>query len=315
MVSLVLAALLAADPAPPPAPPALDTVFLADGGRVRGTVIEDSPTSGVTLQLPDGSFRKFPRAEVARVEYAGEKTAPPPAAPPPPMAAPAPPPAAPPPPMAVPPAQPPEQAAAEGAPPRDPNAPAGVTFSAGLSGAGTSGDVSENYRSTSDYWSSFTELNLEGGVRLNPATTLLLRIDFGGGDVAGILKEDCAALGLECGAATFKLGVGVRYAFTPTGKSTPWVSAGLGREGTGFSAKGPAGTETVAFGGWEWLKLGAGWDLRFSRSFGLGAFAGFSLGSYGSVSASGPGYLIPGDLGASRTHTWLQLGLRAILFP
>lgn len=308
MLPLVLAALLAADAAPAPAPPpaALDSVFLANGGRARGSVIEDDPTTGVLLQLPDGSFRRFPRADVLRVQYAGEQ-APPPAAPP--VAEP--PQSYPPPPMAAPPAPP----AAQPVPFEEANAPAGATFALGLSGAGLSGSVSDSYGSTSNWFGGFGQLDLEGGVRVTPAWTLLLQLDLGAGGTGGPLGDYCSAHGLECAAGTVRFGVAARYAFTPFARSTPWISLGLGREGTAVSLKGPSGTESVGFGGWEWLKLGLGWDLRFSRQFGLGAFLGYALGSYATLSSSGPGYLMPAELGSSRTHAWWMVGARAILFP
>ena len=46
-----------------------------------------------------------------------------------------------------------------------------------------------------------------------------------------------------------------------------------------------------------------------------GILNGTTLATYNSVSASGSAYFVPGDLGGSRTHTWFQLGVRAILFP
>jgi hypothetical protein len=194
--------------------------------------------------------------------------------------------------------------------------PASLTLAIGGSGASTSGSVSEGYRNTSDYWSGFGQLDLEAGVRVTPAATVLLQVDIGGADTAGRFKRACNTQGLDCTAATVRIGVAGRYAFMPAGKHTPWVSLGIGREGTALGVKGPFGKETIAFGGWEWLKLGAGWDLRFSRSFGLGAFIGYSFASYNSVSASGDyPYFIAGDLGGSRSHTWFQVGLRAILFP
>lgn len=49
---------------------ALDNVYLTNGGRVRGQVMEDDG-KGVSVLLADGSTRKIPRAEVMRVEYAG----------------------------------------------------------------------------------------------------------------------------------------------------------------------------------------------------------------------------------------------------
>ena len=78
---------------------------------------------------------------------------------------------------------------------------------------------------------------------------------------------------------------------------------------------GPGGTQYLAFNGWEVLRLGGGWDLRFSRWFGLGAFTGASLGTYGNVTSDGPHYFDPGAFGSQRLHVWLQLGVRAILFP
>jgi hypothetical protein len=48
----------------------VDTVFLADGGRLRGIVTEDDPRRGVTIKLVDGTIRKVKRTDVARVEYA-----------------------------------------------------------------------------------------------------------------------------------------------------------------------------------------------------------------------------------------------------
>jgi hypothetical protein len=279
-------------------------------------VFEDSPATGVSLQMPDGSFRRFPREQVLRVEYAADKAPVPASMPPPPQGLPPPPPQAYPPPQGYP-AYPPPQAypPAQPAAPRDPMMPASLTLAIGGSGAAVSGSVSENYGSTSDLLSGFGQLDLEAGVRVTPAATVLLQIDIGGGDVSGEFKRQCQAHGYDCTAATVRLGVAGRYSFMPAWKHTPWVSIGIGREGTAIGVKGLYGTETIAFGGWEWLKLGAGWDLRFSRSFGLGAFVGYSFASYNSVSASDYTYVIPSNLGASRTHNWFQLGLRAILFP
>jgi hypothetical protein len=83
-----------------------DTVFLSNGGRLRGTVIEQDPERGVKLRLLDGSIRKLKTGDVARIEYAADPDAAP--APPPeaPAAAPAPAPAPPPPPYSIPPPPP-----------------------------------------------------------------------------------------------------------------------------------------------------------------------------------------------------------------
>jgi hypothetical protein len=66
-----------------------DTVFLKSGGRIRGTVMVEDPSSGVRVKLSDGTVREVPAADVARVEYASDAhSAAPPAAPAPALTAP-----------------------------------------------------------------------------------------------------------------------------------------------------------------------------------------------------------------------------------
>ncbi len=78
---LVLALLTPASIARAADSQSLDTVFLKGGGRVRGTVIEEDPQVGVTIQLPDGNTRKVPRKTIDRVDYApGTAPSPAPAA-------------------------------------------------------------------------------------------------------------------------------------------------------------------------------------------------------------------------------------------
>ncbi len=49
---------------------ALDRVWLASGGVVQGSLIEQSPTAGVRILLADGTIRTIPAAAILRVEYA-----------------------------------------------------------------------------------------------------------------------------------------------------------------------------------------------------------------------------------------------------
>ena len=59
LIPMALVALLAG------ADPGFDTVFLQNGGRVRGTVVEEDPARGVTVQIPGGQLRTVPPGEVA----------------------------------------------------------------------------------------------------------------------------------------------------------------------------------------------------------------------------------------------------------
>jgi hypothetical protein len=65
-----------------------DVVMLVNGGRVRGTVIQEDPAQGVRVRLLDGTFRSIPAKDVKKVEYAGSSA--PTEAPPEPTPAPAP---------------------------------------------------------------------------------------------------------------------------------------------------------------------------------------------------------------------------------
>jgi hypothetical protein len=62
MLAAILAAVLGAT-----APEG--TLFTADGGRVRGTLVEAGP-AGVTVRLPDGSTRRFAPSDVRKVVLA-----------------------------------------------------------------------------------------------------------------------------------------------------------------------------------------------------------------------------------------------------
>ncbi len=262
-------------------PSSYDTVHLAGGGVARGTVIEDDPANGVALQLPTGEIRRWARAEVDSVEYAKPAAAS-------------------------------EPARSE---PTDAAAPLRFTLSLGTGGAFTAGDVGSRAGSTSSWWPGFTLFQVEAGFRTGQRWTTLIYLDGGGGDAAGSLRRECRAQGYDCGAGSARLGVMERYTFAPAARRTPWVAIGTGRESTGVLVKGAAGTQRIAFNGWEALKLAAGYDFRFNRWFGLGLFAGTSIASYGNVSVSGPMYEPAPDLGARRVHAWFQLGGRAILFP
>ena len=55
----------------------LDTVFLAGGGMVRGLVVEATPQEGVVMRLVDGTERRYPPAQVARIEFSGGRVYPP----------------------------------------------------------------------------------------------------------------------------------------------------------------------------------------------------------------------------------------------
>ncbi len=60
-----------------------DTVMLSNGGRMRGTVMEEDPQRGTSIKLLDGTVKRLAPAEVASVIHAGDAAPAPPSTPPP----------------------------------------------------------------------------------------------------------------------------------------------------------------------------------------------------------------------------------------
>jgi hypothetical protein len=58
----------------------LDSVYLANGGRVRGLVVEEIPAEGIVMRLIDGTERRYRPGETVLVQYADGTTSPPAAA-------------------------------------------------------------------------------------------------------------------------------------------------------------------------------------------------------------------------------------------
>jgi hypothetical protein len=308
-VHVAIAALLAAAAAD------LDTVFLKNGGRLRGTVLEEDPARGVSIQIPGGDLRKLAPDEVVRVEYGdgavrtpGAQPAPAPQPqwqPLPPAAQPGPEPvrtAEPLPPIAAP-------AASEPPVPVGPRPPQLVTLAASLIWLAPGGEA-EAGLPMRDFTSPLIGVGLEGGLRLARHYVLGAFLDFAGGSPGPELRGWCAARGLSCDTADVKLGIMGRYAFTPEARQTPWLGLGLAFDVLMSTA---ANTEdTPSYGGGELLRFSAGWDYRGSGQIGLGFFGTFSTSRYPNVD-NGPGGIVSID---HRTrHTWLELGVRGILFP
>jgi len=296
------------------ASPGLDTVLLQDGGRLVGTVVEESPASGVTIQLPDGQLRTVAAAAVFRIEYrdgtfgvlgprppAAETQAAPPAPPaqppPPPVAAPWP----------VYPAVP-----VQPSPPPAPRstAPGPFLFAFGMGLAVPGGSAEQGIPMSRIFLSQFL-MEMEGGLRFSPRVMGSLILDLGVGDAAEPTRSACrAGGGSDCSAITARFGLQLRYAFTPLAPSTPWISIGTAAEVGTISYDATSSSNDLVYSGWEVLRLGAGMDFRTSPGFGWGLFAQASWGNYNQVQDPGGPPLM-----GQATHAWVQAGARFILFP
>lgn len=342
-------------PAPPPPPPAprapaaqaappaspeggaprvegpLDTVFLVGGGRVRGRVIEELPSEGVTILVPDGTTRRYAPEQVARVAYADgsvyrrrevRPTRPPPPRYGPPAYGPRYPPPSPPPPRAVPPQEPPAFTARRGNPPILP-----IYGSIGLGALGFAGDLEggpgplagTRGLAARDVAEPQLELLLEGGVRLSRAVALGLYLDVGAGDPADDIRASCRATASPgadtpgCVAATGRFGLLLRHTWDHSAPTSKWLAIGTGvsaltvsRDDDGFGDD-----DVFTYTGREVLRLMGGVDLRSNPVFGVGFYGGVSWNRFTRFEdALGESSIPDRDY-----HAMYEAGLRVILFP
>jgi hypothetical protein len=326
MLAIVAAVMLAVAPQH-------DTVFTKDGGRVVGTVIEEGPEV-IFIRLPDGTFRRFSPADVARIEYADGSVStirprePPPSPPPPSAQPPAQPPSEAPPPRSPPPPQyepPPRQPPPPPYPPPryPPPPPRGLAptpwpgapispfyFSFGLAGAFPFGEV-EDQVAMSRVFDPQIDVDLEGGLRLSPHLAVGLYLDLGYGDPARETRDACRDVGIGCDASRTRFGVLLRHTFAPAARMTPWLAVGTGLEWGKITADDFYDDEQFSYRGWEVLRLTGGIDLRSSPFFGVGLYGGVAFGRYN----RGSDALGDFDIDRERFHTTVKAGLRFTLFP
>lgn len=316
MLALLAAVMLAAAPQH-------DTVFTADGGRVVGTVVEDSSQT-VAVQLPDGSFRRLPRRDVVRIEFAdGSASGRPAAAPQAQQAQPPPPPAytPPPPPSYYPPPAYGGRHMMRPAP--EPWAPASTGpaepfwLSLGVGGMFYGGNVEPGF-SASGTWGPQMNLNFEGGLRLTPNLGLGLYADLGVGGPGSDVKNECNAGGYDCTATTTRVGILLRHTFSPYARSTPWISIGTGYAQGSVDYTDPYGNSANYFEytGWEMARLMAGVDIRSNRVLGFGFYGGLGFTRFSDYSGfDATGNRFSTSLPDKTVNTMVELGLRLTLFP
>jgi translation initiation factor IF-1 len=312
-VSTPQAAPRASEPAPAakakpaePVPAPVDNVYFLGGGRVRGTVIEENPKTGVKVRLLDGSIQVYSRDDLVRIEYADGSVSrrvpqPAPVAAPPVVPAPVPQPAAAPPPAPAPKLK-------EETPQAFP-----LYVSAGLGITFLGGDLAPGTRVSSLLQTEQAHLSGEVGLRLSPSFALGVYGDVGAGDVASAVRDSCQAQGIDCTGQTTHWGVLVRHTWSPLSRRPVWLSLGTGWETAGVVASDSStggNRDVTMYRGREYLRIGAGVDFRSNDVIALGLYGSFSVGEYDQVKD------MTGTTSVDRaSHTTGQIGLRLTLFP
>ena len=294
-----------AAPAPraKPAETPVDTAYFLGGGRVRGTVIEENPRTGVKVRLLDGTVQTYPREELVRIEYADGSTSHRVTAPPPLLTAPAPqpPPAAPPPPQEE----------------RRPHVlPLYLTLGLGATFLG--GDAAQKVPMSSLMETAQAHVSSELALRFTPSFALGVYGDIGGGEPARAVKDQCTAQGFTCTGTTGHVGFLARYTWDPLSMRPVWLSLGTGWEmgsvtidnSSMNNGNGMHHNDLFTYTGREHVRLGLGIDFRTSRVLGFGLYGNVSVGEYDHYKDA----LVSQSLDTA-LHLTAQVGARLILFP
>ena len=165
----------------------------------------------------------------------------------------------------------------------------------------------------SDGVKSQVPIQLDAGYRLTPEFTLGAYFSYGFGQVGGSFKDTCDAIGLDCSAKGYRLGLQGTYAFTKVSPSfVPWVGAGTGWEWASATAEGFGLKQEDSFSGWEFLNLQVGGDWKLSPQFALGPYVMYSLGQYssGTMKFTGDPDINVFDTADKEMHSWFSFGVR-----
>jgi hypothetical protein len=303
--------------APPPAQPQvreersplasgpIDTVFFLGGGRVRGTVLEESPTTGVTIRLLDGNVRRYSRSEIVRIEYADGSVSRRRQAPPPRPAPMGPSQAAP-----LPPSEPPVYQ------PRRSGAPLVPVYGAiGLGGTFFGGESFDGVRMSDDFKPQ-AHIGLEGGLRLSPAFALGVYMDVGAGDVAREVRDFCDEIGgADCAGTSGRFGFLVRHTWNHSAPTSQWLSLGTGWEFGAVTTDDDSDADLYSYSGREYVRLGGGLDFRSNAVLGVGFYGSVSWGEYDDIDYNLSRVIPPPTRPDEAMHTTVQVGLRLTLFP
>ena len=139
-----------------------------------------------------------------------------------------------------------------------------------------------------------------------------LGLGFGG--TAGDLRESCTSS--TCIGIGARFGAEAQFHYLAGGAREPMARLGLGYESVGVVISEGNRTGNLSYNGFEFAHFMGGVDFRLSRVFGLGPFAGFSIGQYRKIHYELTGdTTIKGDIAETAIHEWLTVGLRTVFFP
>lgn len=315
-----------------------DVILLANGGRLRGTIIEADPERGVRILLAEGGVRFLLPTDIAEIRYGGQPAAPPPPGAAPPPAAP-PPPGAPPPAMAPPPgaappppaeAPPPAAAPAPSPPPYNPPPPPPsdvaprerreggaaskiVQVGARLGYAVPQGSVwgdsllgTEQFSELpmTDVFSSKIPIGIEAVFGVSKRFAIGASVYYGAISSNASAGKACSPPN-QCSYHDWELGVEALINIVPDGFLNPYLGFGLGYEILSSSETIGPQTSDASLTGVQWLKLQGGLDFKIVNGMSLGPYVSYSFGIYTTRSSGGTDESPPAAF-----HEWAGFGIR-----
>ena len=286
MISCLVLTLLLALP-----PDQYDTVVLANGGILRGSVVKDLPGESLIIELASGDVWTIPRSEVVRIDYATRAPSPE--------------------------ANVPEEPVPEGTVPDAPDAvvppgsaaasldhvpvlQAGVAMGLAI----PVGRLDASGLALGSAVSPQLTFTFEGSLRPMVELELGLYLLIGAGTSYDPLNGYCLAAGAWCDASDLALGFFPRWSFNPRGAVNPWVTVSGGLE---WMSVWNEYRDSFDYFGWQ-VGGAAGVDLRLGGSVSVSFQLGTRWGQFTSLTVSG---LLP-DIGLRPAmHGWIDLGVRA----
>jgi outer membrane protein W len=179
----------------------------------------------------------------------------------------------------------------------------GYAIAMGKVADGADNDLSDGISGHIPIW-------LDLGYMVTPNVMLGLYGHYGFGLLASDISDYCDTGNLDCSASVVRVGAQGQYHFSPMDQIDPWLGVGIGYEWMSLSMSGSGIDRTGGAHGFEFLNLQGGADFKLSPAFGLGPFASFSLGQYGTMTLSGSGADRTESIDQKAFHEWLTLGVR-----
>jgi hypothetical protein len=179
--------------------------------------------------------------------------------------------------------------------------------------AGKVGDLGKSGGSSdlSDAISGWVPFALELGYRMIPHLSVSATFQYGFG-----LLDRCS----DCSSHDLSGGANLAWHSTPVEAYTSWVALGVGYERLSVRAHAaamdgfPNLDRQTTLSGIQFLNLRVGGDVAASPRVSMGAFAGVSLGRYGSTSGTvtigDRAESVSADIEDPDVHAWFTLGLR-----